>query len=130
MPQQGLFRRRAAPEPAPSQETAELVRRTRMLEERYSGLERRSQAVEENMIEHHRKLSSEIRMLGEELADVKKAVKDAGDKVQQIIAEMQELARQDEIQTIKKYLDYWEPMRFVTQQQVEKTVKEMMENNR
>ncbi|MBS3133380.1 hypothetical protein J4470_04655 [Candidatus Woesearchaeota archaeon] len=127
MPQQGLFRRKAAPEPEPDRNILEITRRSRILEERYSNLERRSQVVEENMLEHHKKISSEIRLLNDDVADVKKAISDLNEKIQYLVAELQEFARKDDVQVMKKYIDYWEPLNFVTQKQVEKTVREIID---
>ena len=86
MAQQRLFRKKT-PEPEQNRDVFELTRRSRMLEERYSNLERRSQVTEENMVEHHRKLSSEIRLLNGELADMKKAIADLNEKMQKFSLE-------------------------------------------
>ncbi len=108
----------------------ELARRSRTLEERYSGLERRSQVLEENVLEHNRKLSSEIRLINDDIRELKKNVSELTEKMHYLAAELQEFARRDEVQVIKKYLDYWEPMRFVTQERVEKIVNEIMEEKK
>ena len=105
----------------------ELSRRSRTLEERYSNLERRSQVMEENMIEHHRKLAAELRLFSEELADVRKAMANLNEKMQYLAAELQDYARKEDVQVIKKYLDYWEPVKFVTANQVEKIVRDIID---
>ena len=126
MPQQGLFRKKTVPEPEPDRNILEMTSRSRLLEQRYSSLERRAQVTEENMLEHHRKLSSEIKLLNGDLADVKKGIADLNEKIQYLAAELKNFARTDEVQVIKKYLDYWDPIKFVTQTQVEKLVKELV----
>ncbi len=130
MPQQGLFRRRSEPEPQPDARILELTRRSRTLEERYSTIERRSQVMEENTLEHNRKLSSEIRLINEDIGELKKSVSELAEKLHYITAELQEFARRDEVQVIKKYLDYWEPLRFVTQEQVERTIADVLDGKK
>ena len=130
MAQHGLFRKKSAPEPEISNDFIELTRRSRVLEERYSNLERRSQVMEENMIEHHRKLSSEIRLLNDDLAEMKKTIADLNEKMQYLAAELQDFARKEDVQALKKYLDYWDPLKFVTQNQVEKIVKELIDEKK
>jgi len=130
MPQQGLFRKKSASQPEPDRNVLEMTRRSRMLEERYSNLERRSQVLEENMLEHHRKLSSEIRLLNGDLADVKKLIADLNEKIQYLAAELQGFARTEDVQVIKKYLDYWQPLNFVTQKQLDNTVKDIISEKR
>lgn len=130
MPQQGLFRKRGEPEPQPDSRLFELARRSRTLEERYSSLERRNQVMEENVLEHNRKLSSEIRLINDDIRELKKGVSELAEKMHYLAAELQEFARKEEVQVIKKYLDYWEPMRFVTHDQVEKIVNEIIDEKK
>lgn len=127
MPSQGLFGKKAEPAPQPDTEVIETIRRSRMLEERYHTLERRTQIIEENQLDHNRKLSSEIRAINDDIADIKKSIAEVNDKIQLLVTEMQGFAVKDEVQVIKKYLDYWEPLNFVTQKQVEKIAKEVFE---
>ena len=128
MAQQGLFRKRAVAEQQPDNEILEMIRRSRVLEGRYANLERRAQVVEENMIEHNRKLLSGVRTLNQELVDARKAIADLAEKVEYIATELQDFARKEEIQVMKKYLDYWDPMNFVTMKQVEKIVNEIIDS--
>ena len=126
MAQQGLFRKREGPLARNEDEFLEAARRTRTLDARYSNLERRSQIVEENMIEHHRKISSELKMLNEDLSDMKKQMAEMNERMGLMIAEMRELARKEDVLVLKKYIDYWDPLKFVTQKQVEKVVEEIL----
>ncbi len=130
MPQQGLFRKRSEPEPQPDSRILELTRRSRTLEERYLTLERRGQVMEENTLERNRKLSSEIRLIIEDINELKKSFSELAEKLHYMTAELQEFARRDEVQVIKKYLDYWEPMRFVTPEQVERIIADVLERKK
>ena len=125
MAQQGLFGRKQMPEQHEG-EFLDVMRRSRALEERYSGLERRSQLIEQNMVESNRKLSSELRLLNEDVADIRKSVADLNEKLQLLAAELQSFSRKEDVEVIRKYLQYWEPLNFVTQSQVEKIVKELL----
>ena len=118
MAQQGLFGKRPAEGPEQGDELMETARRTRTLEARYSTLERRNQVVEENMIEHHRKISSEIRLINEDLSEIKKQIEQLNDRISAITAELSQSARKEEMLTLKKYVDYWQPLNFVTQNKV------------
>ena len=42
------------------------------------------------------------------------------------IKELELLAKKDDVEVIKKYLNYWEPMKFIQASQVEKVVKELL----
>ncbi len=126
MPQQGLFGRKA---PAEQQDDRflEALRRSRMLEERYSTLERRAQLIEENLMESNKKFSAEIRLINDDIAEVKKSAADINEKIQLLAAELQNFARKEDVDVIRKYLQYWEPLNFVTQKQVENLIKDILE---
>ena len=124
---QQLFRNQN-PEPGPDP-TVEVMRRTRTLEERYYTLERRTHVLEQNMISHHRKLSSDIKLLREEINDMKHVIAGMQDTVERLLNEFSNFARIEDVQAVKKYLDYWDPVRFVTANQVEKIIRDVLEEN-
>lgn len=128
MAQQGLFRKKQVQEKQPDTEMIEMVRRSRVLEGRYANLEKRAQTVEETMIEHNRKLLSSIRSLSQELVDVKKGLADLKEKMGYMANELKDFSRREEVQVMKKYLDYWQPMNFVTVNQVERIVNEIIDS--
>ena len=43
-----------------------------------------------------------------------------------IIKELKITAGKEELMTLKKYIDFWNPMNFVTQRDVERVVEEKM----
>mgnify|MGYP000238763719 CR=1 FL=1 len=130
MAQQGLFRKKQPVESLQNDDFMDTVRRTRTLEGRYSNLERRSQVIEENMLEHNRKLSSEIRLMNQDLSEIKKDMASLNEKMQVLAVELQDFAKKDDVMVLKKYIDYWQPLNFVTQNQVEKIIKDLLlENN-
>ncbi len=86
--------------------------------------------MEENVLEHSKKLSSEIRLMNDDIGELKKAVSELNEKMHYLAAELQGFASKEDVQTLKKYLDYWEPLRFVTQDQVEKIVNEIIDEKK
>ncbi len=128
----GLFRKRQElqqPQPL-EQDLMELARRSRTLEERYSNLEKRSQVTEENMIAHHRKIASELKTINDDISEIKKAVAELNDKMQTLISELRDFSRKEDVEVLKKYISYWDPVKFVTQNEVEKIVGEMLEEKK
>lgn len=126
---QQLFRRKPE-EPKPDKESYELARRLRTLEERYLTLERRSQVTEENMIENNHTLTKEIKLINEDIREIKKSLAELSEKMNSLITELQDFSRKDEVEVLKKYLDYWDPLKSVTQEQVEAIVKEALESQK
>lgn len=109
------------------QEMNMIGRRLRVLEERYSGFDKRMQNSEQNMISNHRNMNTEIKTTMEDIKDVKKEIYDIKDKLRLIILEMKNFARKEEVKVIEKYVNLWEPVNFVTRNQVEKIVNEILD---
>ena len=50
--------------------------------------------------------------------------------VKQIIREIKNFANVDEVKVLKRYLDFWQPINYITKEEAEKLVKEAIEENR
>lgn len=110
-----------------AQGIAEIERRLRALEERFSNLERRSQVTEENMLGSDKKIRAEIKLLGSEFSDAKSQVADLTEKIKAVVRELQGFAKLEDVDVIRKYLNLIEPLDFVTQNEIERIVKQAVE---
>jgi predicted nucleic acid-binding Zn-ribbon protein len=128
------------PPPTPKQaqsfhsnkEFLELVARQRLLDERYSGLNNKIEIIEQNMISKNKKISGDIKELKIDLSKFKKEIDVLNDSVLKIINEIKLLARKEDVDILKKYLEYWKPANFVNREilesEIEKIRKEFMKN--
>ncbi len=107
-----------------SQSLGEAERRLRGVEEKYSNLERRSQVTEENMLSSNRKIKAEIKILGSEVSGLKAEAAETMEKLKSLVRELDGFARVEDVDVIRKYLNLLEPLGFVTQNEVERLVKE------
>ena len=53
-------------------------------------------------------------------------MEDINGKIGQIAKEMQIFAKKNEVKTLQKYVTMWEPIKFVTENQVEEIVKDII----
>ena len=98
----------------------------RVGEERYSELRKKSLLVEQNMLTNHKKAMTEIKTLQDEINELKRTMQAVEDKIITIIKELRLTARKEDIDIMKRYLDLWDPVKFVTNEQVEKIVDEKL----
>lgn len=96
-----------------------------ILEERYATLRNRAQVSEENMIDMEKELSKDLKVMSGDLVDMKKQIADVREKLELISEEMSKLVEKDEFRVLEKYLDMWQPMNFVTRNELAKMVKEL-----
>ena len=117
------------PEPATPLQTVltEVSRRLKILEERHENSRKRIGFIEQNIQESHKKLAEEIKASKWEIQEINKSVKDIEKKIFLLVKEVKLSASKEDVEILKKYLHFWEPVTFVTRTQVEKIVKEMLE---
>ena len=128
-PKKGLFSKKSPlPPPGPDMnllhDIATLTRRLRVLEGQYTNSRRRITVIGENMLSHGKKLNEEVDSVNEELTELKKAVEDMNEKMILIIKELRNSARKGDVEVLKKYINIWQPLNFVTRDQVDKIVKD------
>ncbi|MBR9676878.1 hypothetical protein GOV04_01960 [Candidatus Woesearchaeota archaeon] len=101
-------------------------RRLRMLEERFSSTRQKLQVIEENMISNARSNSSEVSTLVEEIRELRLDMSDVKDKFKLMATEFVSTAKKEDFQVLKKYVELWEPINFVTRQEVQRIVKQIL----
>jgi chromosome segregation ATPase len=109
-----------------SDDISNLGRRLRMLEESFTNLRRALQVTEQNMLSKHKVFSTETRTIISDISDLKKEIADIKEKMLEIVKEIQSAAKRDEVRVLERYINLWNPVKFVTQNEVEQIVKEML----
>lgn len=127
----GLFQK-SAPAAAPTLPPEVLTqirdesRRLRMLEERFVSLRKSLQVNQQDGLSKHKKSTIEIRNITKEIDALKKDFNSLQDKITLVVTEMQQLARKDDVITLQKYINLWEPIHFVTRNEVQRVVEEVL----
>ena len=133
-PHQGLFNK-TPQQPdmgAFSEDIQSLSERLRLLEERSTNMRQVLQITEQNMLGKNKVFATEIRTLTSDIGDIKKEVAEIKDKILELVKELQTTAKREEVKVLEKYINFWNPVKFVTQNEVETIVKEIIkrENTR
>ncbi len=128
--QKGLFSKQKMPEQGNIQDlTSEVdsyTNRLRILEEHYGNLRRKSQLTDQNLLQTHKKLMEEIKIINTDMADLRREMQDIKEKVRMIIKELQEAAKKEDVNVLQKYINMWEPVNFVTRNELQKILDEYL----
>lgn len=119
-----LFGKKPTPPPAPAVDIAQINNRLNLLEEKTSNLNKKFEVLEKNMLDNFRKFNSNLSSTDSEIIDLKRQINSLTQKMDLIIKELKMTAGKDELNTLKKYLDLWNPSRFITRDEVDKIFKE------
>ena len=104
-----------------------LSRRLRLLEEGFTNLRRIFQVTEENIIAKNKHYSAEIKTLTSDINEIRKEIQELKDKLILVIKELQTVARKEEVKVLEKYINMWNPIKFVTQNEVEQIINEVLD---
>ena len=104
-----------------------LSRRLRLLEEGFTNLRRFFQITEENIIAKNKHFSAEIKTLTSDVNEVRKEIQEMKDKLILVIRELQSVARKEEVKVLERYINLWNPIKFVTQNEVEQIINEVLD---
>lgn len=100
--------------------------RARVGEQRAMDLSRKLQVIEQNMLSNHKRALDEIKIIRSELIELKHANHVIEDRILTVVKELRLLASKETVDVLKKYLEIWNPVKFVTQDQVEKMIDEKL----
>lgn len=103
-------------------------RRLMILEERYTSLRKKTQLTDQNMLENHKKLMTEMHATHEQVDDLRKDLNDTIDKMKIVVRELKECAKHNEVEVLQKYINLWQPINFITRDAATKLVKEEVES--
>ncbi len=102
---------------------SELNTRVRILEGKYNLTRDRMLLINQNMIDHYKSLTSEIRSINEELREIKENLETIKETSKDIVKEMAFFARKEQVKILEKYINMWNPLNFVTEEDVLELLK-------
>ena len=104
-----------------------LSRAVKLLEDKTSNLRKKVQLDEQNSLSAHKKTFDDIKVISTDILEIKREVEDLKEKILLIIRELRLSAKSEQLQELQKYIEIWEPVNFVTRNEVQKIVERMME---
>ena len=107
-----------------------LSRRLRLLEEGFTNLRRFLQVTEENMIAKNKHYSAEFKTVTSDVMEIRKEMQELRDKMLLVIRELQSVARKEEVKVLEKYINLWNPIKFVTQNEIEDIINEVLDKKK
>jgi len=108
----------------------DIMRRLRILEERYSNLRKKNQLTDQNMIDDAKRMNDEIRVMQHTISELKKDVQEVNSKIKLLTEEMGQSVTKSEMNLLAKYLEFWEPMEFIRKEEAQKIIQDVVDELR
>jgi len=107
-----------------------LESKLRLLENKISLVEKKEESVEKNVISINNRSSARLDEINKAIRDFKDRLDDFNERFEQMIDEVRSKGSKAELDTIKKYLEYWKPIEFVTRGTAEKMIEDAIKRER
>lgn len=92
------------------------------LEGKVNNLLREVTILKNDYIKKHNDLKGEIKTMNEDVLELKHQREKTLEKMDLIIKELKSTAAREEVMVLRKYIDLWNPMTFVTQRDLERAI--------
>ncbi len=102
----------------------EVISRLRSLESKHSLLSEQVLIINKNMIGEYKQLMRELQVMNDELKVLRTDLFKMKEAMQDISKELNKFAKTDRVALLEKYVDFWNPLHFVTEEEVKKLVRE------
>lgn len=106
------------------QGVTELSRRLRILEDRYAILRRKGQLGDENLLDTEKELAKRMDRMEDELAELHRLLVDIDDKLDRFVEQVKLAAPRQDVLILKKYIEMWDPVRYVTREEAQRLLKQ------
>jgi len=119
--------------PAPQTESfdpAKLYVWVKSLESKVNNLIREVDVLKNDFIKRANQLNKDFKTLSDDQLEVRHEQEKTNQKMTLIINELKQTAGQEEVMVLKRYLEYWNPLNFVTQKDLEKAIESKLEEAR
>ncbi len=111
-----------------SAEFIQMSRRIKVIEESVNSLRRKILVNEQNDLNRNKRVLSEEKATQAEINELKKSLENTNRVLRELISELKNVARKEEVEVLRKYIDMWNPIKFVTEETVEEMIKDKIES--
>lgn len=96
------------------------------LESKVNNLIREIDVLKNDFMKRSSQLNKDMKTATDDLVELKHEQEKTLQKMDLIIGELKKTAGTEEVAVLKKYIDLWNPMNFVTQRDLQRTVETML----
>ena len=107
----------------------DLTDRVRGLEGKYNLLRDRVLIINNNMVEEYKKVMAEFKAINTDLKEIKEETFKLKESIRHLLKELEGFARKEDVRFLEKYINLWNPMKFVTESDVINLIERHKKDN-
>lgn len=105
---------------------ADLLNRIRAIESKYTLLAEQLLIINENMIESYKDLTKEAKVTNLDIKEIKQDLFNIKETIKHLAKETDMFARKEEVKVLEKYINLWNPMEFITTEELNRILDERL----
>ena len=107
---------------------SDLSARVRTLENKYNLFGERLLLINQNMIEEYKKIAKDLKSNELELREIKADLFNLKEALKEVAKEISNFAKKDDIKVLEKYINMWDPLKFITVEEVEDIIDKKLQS--
>ena len=104
-------------------DTAKLYVWIKGVESKVNTLVREVDVLKNDYIKKHNDLKRELKIFNDDILALKRTQNQAQQKMDLVIKELKQTAGVEDVAVLKKYVEFWNPLNFVTQKDLDRAVQ-------
>ena len=109
---------------------SDFASRVRNLEEKFNILRERVLVLTQNFVKRERKLQKDMGLIQEDNKDLRLELKEIKSRIESLLSQHEGFVRKEEIAVIEKYFKLFDPIKFVTEDEIEERVERILSQRR
>jgi len=105
---------------------SDFASRVKALEEKLHLTRERVLVLTRNFVRRERDLQKEMRLVQEENKDLRMELKNLHNRIEGLISQHEDFARKEEVAVIEKYFKLFDPIKFVTSEEIDERVERIL----
>lgn len=102
---------------------SELINRIRVLESKQNLFSEKLLVMNQNMIEEYKKVSAHIKKVSSGINAAQEDIENIKNVVRHLSEEAGKFAIREDVKILEKYINLWDPLKFVTEKEVMEIIK-------
>ncbi|MEK6934768.1 MAG: hypothetical protein AABW46_02720 [Nanoarchaeota archaeon] len=109
---------------------SDVINRIRTLESKYNLLGERLLIVNQNMIVQHKKIIPEFKAINSDVKEIKSELFKLKEVIKDLTRELEFFATKEDIKVLEKYINIWNPIKFITEDELDKILEEKLKRKK
>ena len=105
---------------------SDFASRVKALEEKYNLVKERVLILTQNFVKRERELEKEMSLIQDENKDLKLELQKLNSRIDSLASQHEDFARKEELSVVEKYFKLFEPLKFVTAEELEESVNKII----